>query len=75
MVPVKDGIEVPPHGTVELKPLGLHVMLLGLRKPLKEGDTFPMPLVFAIQGKAEVEVKVEDRPGTRKYVNGLHQHA
>jgi hypothetical protein len=74
MVPVKDGIEVPPHGTVELKPLGLHVMLMGLRKPLKEGETFPMTLVFAKQGEVEVEVKVEKKPGAKKSGDDMHQH-
>jgi copper(I)-binding protein len=74
MVPVKDGIEVPPHGAVELKPLGLHVMLMGLRKPLKEGEEFPMTLVFAKQGDVEVEVKVEKKPGAKKSDEDMHQH-
>jgi len=74
MVPVKDGIEVPPHGAVELKPLGLHVMLMGLRKPLKEGEEFPMTLVFAKQGDVEVEVKVEKKPGAKKSDDDMHQH-
>ncbi|MCK5712158.1 MAG: copper chaperone PCu(A)C, partial [Hyphomicrobiaceae bacterium] len=71
---VKDGIEVPPHGTVELKPLSLHVMLMGLRKPLKEGEEFPMTLVFAKQGEVEVEVKVEKKPGAKKSGDDMHQH-
>ena len=74
MVPVKDGIEVPPHGAVELKPLGLHVMLMGLRKPLKEGETFPMTLVFAKQGDVQFEVKIEKNPGAKKSDQGMHQH-
>jgi copper(I)-binding protein len=32
MGPVEGGIEVPAHGTAELKPLGLHVMLMGLNR-------------------------------------------
>ena len=74
MVPVKDGIEVPPHGAVELKPLGLHVMLMGLRKPLKEGEKFPMTLVFAKQGDVKVEVKVEKNPEAKKSGQETHQH-
>lgn len=31
-------IEIPAHSTVELKPGGLHVMLLGLNKKLKPQD-------------------------------------
>jgi len=74
MVPVKDGIEVPPHGAVELKPLGLHVMLVGLRKSLKEGEKFPMTLVFAKQGGVNVEVKVEKKPQEKKSGQDMHQH-
>ena len=74
MVPVKDGIEVPPHGAVELKPLGLHVMLMGLRKPLKEGEEFSMTLVFAKQGDVEVQVEVEKKPGAKKSGGDMHQH-
>lgn len=74
MVPVKDGIEVPPHGAVELKPLGLHVMLVGLRKSLEEGEKFPMTLVFAKQGDVNVEVKVEKKPQETKSDPDMHQH-
>lgn len=74
MVPVKDGIEVPPHGAVELKPLGLHVMLVGLRKSLEEGEKFPMTLVFAKQGDVSVEVKVEKKPQETKPDPDMHQH-
>jgi copper(I)-binding protein len=74
MVPVKDGIEVPPHGAVELKPLGLHVMLVGLRKSLEEGEKFPMTLVFAKQGDVNVEVKVEKKPQEAKSDPDMHQH-
>jgi copper(I)-binding protein len=62
MGPVEGGIEVPAHGTAELKPLGLHVMLMKLNRPLKDGDTFPMTLVFEKQGKVPVEVKVQQAP-------------
>jgi hypothetical protein len=31
-------IEIPANGMVELQPGGYHVMLLGLNRPLKEGD-------------------------------------
>jgi copper(I)-binding protein len=58
MGPVEGGIAVPPGGTVELKPLGLHVMLTTLKRPLKNGDLFPMTLVFEKGGEVAVEVKV-----------------
>jgi copper(I)-binding protein len=39
-------IEVPAGKTVELKPGGLHVMLIGLTSPLKPGDTIDLNLGF-----------------------------
>jgi len=54
-----DGIDIPPHATVTLKPGGFHVMLMGLMAPLKEGDTFPLELTFAKAGKVTVTVEVK----------------
>lgn len=39
-------IEVPSQSKVELKPGGLHIMLMGLKKPLQEGDIVPVSLTF-----------------------------
>lgn len=52
-------IEVKPGEPTALKPGGLHVMLLGLKKPLTEGYAFPLTLTFERAGKIEVEVKVQ----------------
>lgn len=51
-------VDIPAMSTVELKPHGLHIMLMGLKKPLAEGDTFPMTLTFAKAGKVEIVVEV-----------------
>ena len=72
MGPVEGGIEVPAHSAVELKPLGLHVMLTKLNRPLKDGDTFPMTLVFEKQGKVPVEVKVQQGPAAAGYETHHH---
>lgn len=45
MEPV-ESLTVPAHGSVELKPGGLHVMLMGLRAPLRTGQTVPLTLTF-----------------------------
>ncbi len=55
-----DGIEIPAHGSAELKPLGFHVMLMGLKQPLKAGATLPLTLVFEKQG--EVKIDAQDWP-------------
>lgn len=52
-------IDVPAGGSVALKPGGLHVMLLGLKAPLKEGETFPLTLNFAKAGTMTVNVPVK----------------
>lgn len=59
-----DAIELPAGQTVELKPGGLHLMLVGLKAPLKEGDSFPLKLKFEKAGEVTVEVKV-GVPGTK----------
>jgi copper(I)-binding protein len=54
-----DGIDIPPHATVTLKPGGYHVMLMGLANPMKAGDTFPLVLTFAKAGAVTVTVDVK----------------
>jgi len=57
MGPVK-AIEVSPGEPSVLRPGGLHIMLMGLKAPLKMGETFPMTLIFEKAGKITVQVKV-----------------
>ena len=45
MSPVKQ-IDVPPGGSVSLKPGGYHVMLFGLKRALTPGDTVALTLTF-----------------------------
>ena len=54
-----EAIEVAPGEPTLLKPGGLHVMLMGLKTPLVEGESFPMTLVFERAGRVEVEVDIE----------------
>jgi len=39
-------IELPAGKTVELKPGGYHIMLLGLKQQVKVGEAVPLTLVF-----------------------------
>lgn len=55
---LKDGLEIPAGGTAELTPGGLHLMLMNIVKPLKEGDMIPVTLEFAKAGKVEVQFMV-----------------
>lgn len=51
-------IAVPPKSRVELKPGGLHVMLFGLKQPLKAGDLVPLTLTLADGNKLSFEATV-----------------
>jgi copper(I)-binding protein len=54
-----EAIDLPAGKTVELKPGGLHVMFMGLKAPLGEGDTFALRLRFEKAGEVTVNVKVQ----------------
>jgi periplasmic copper chaperone A len=58
-----DAVDLPAGKTVELKPGGYHVMLMGLKKQLNEGDSVPLTLVVqGADGKREtVELKAPVR--------------
>lgn len=45
--------------TVKLQPGGLHIMLMGLKPPLKEGDRVPLTLRFDQAGEVKVELHVD----------------
>lgn len=62
-------IDLPAGGTVRLQRGGMHVMLIGLREPLKAGTKFPLTLVFEKAGRLEVTVAVEPARG-----GGHHSH-
>jgi periplasmic copper chaperone A len=70
-------IALAPGATVKMRPGdGYHLMLMGLKQPLKEGDSFPMTLEFERGGKAEVKVVVQvpkARAGGAA-ASGAHMH-
>ena len=41
---------------------GYHIMLTGLKQPLKAGDKLPLTLMFEKAGKLEVSIHVEPNP-------------
>jgi copper(I)-binding protein len=59
MRPVEGGVEIPAGGKVELKPGGYHLMLIGLKQPAKQGESFPATLTFEKAGSVTVEFQVE----------------
>lgn len=59
MRPVTGGLEIKPGQTVRFDPSGYHVMLVGLKEQLKQGDHFRATLDFAKAGKVNVDFTVE----------------
>lgn len=55
---LESGLEIKPGQSVELKPGGYHLMIMGLREGLKEGRTIKGTLVFEKAGAIEVEYGV-----------------
>jgi copper(I)-binding protein len=64
MEPHPEGFEIPPGGTLELKPGGKHVMLLGLVKPLAVGDSIDLTLNFEGSDPMTLTVPVVDMAAT-----------
>jgi copper(I)-binding protein len=61
-----DGIPVPAGQTVEMKPGGLHMMIMGVSRPFKAGESVRATLVFEKAGKVDLDIPVRDmRPGMK----------
>jgi copper(I)-binding protein len=53
-------LAIPAGSTVDLKPAATHLMLTGLRAPLKEGETVALTLTFEKSGEVKIDVPVVD---------------
>ena len=58
------GYDIPAKGSFELKPNGSHLMLVDLKRPLKEGEKVPVVLKFEKAGEVEVEFQVAPLGGS-----------
>ncbi len=74
---VAGGIALPGWETVELKPSGLHVMLMDLKQPIAKGSTIPLTLRFedakGARGSLRVDVPVGAPAGSAAASPG-HTH-
>ena len=57
MTPAKN-LTFNQDSPLQMKPHGLHFMLMGLNKPLESGMTIPLTLKFMNSGVIEIEVSV-----------------
>jgi copper(I)-binding protein len=71
MRPVGGGLQIPAGGTVEFKPGGYHLMLIGLKHNLEEGQQIPLKLRFANAGDLDIEIKVEKKAAAPAV---MHEH-
>jgi len=54
-----EAITIAPGATVELRPGGFHIMMVGLAAPLQQGGGVPLTLRFERAGTVQVELAVE----------------
>ncbi len=68
---VTNGLELEPGQTVEFKPGGYHIMFMGLKQPLVQGQHIKATLQFEQAGKIDVDFAVEGI-GAQSAGNGGH---
>lgn len=66
-----DAVAVAPDAPAVFQPGGYHVMIMGLKGPLKEGETFPLTLTFEKAGDVTVDVMVMKKAAMD---HGMHKH-
>lgn len=54
-----DQLEIPAGATIDVLPGHMHIMLMGLKAPLKIGDHVPLELEFKRSGKVSADAIVE----------------
>lgn len=70
MQPVKS-VVIPAGGKVSFEPAGYHVMLIGLKQPVKEGDKVALDFSFS----ADISLSVEaDVKFSQEMSNHEHHH-
>ena len=57
---IEGGIEIPPDGSVILKPGGRHIMFTQLKEQLTHGEQRTITLVFERHGNINIQVSVQD---------------
>lgn len=71
-------LELPAGRTVELKPGGLHLMLMDLKQPLAAGSTVPLTLVLrnsrGVETRVETLLRVSSTPPSAGTVPGAQRH-
>jgi periplasmic copper chaperone A len=64
-------VTIEPGKSIELKPGGMHLMLVGLKAPIADGGTFKLKLNFKKAGAVDVELPAQ---GGAPTANADHEH-
>jgi copper(I)-binding protein len=56
---VEGGIAVPANGSLQLRPGSYHIMFMGLKRQLRQGERFPVTLRFQRAGSVTVQFAVQ----------------
>jgi copper(I)-binding protein len=56
---LNEGLTIEKNKTVELKPMGLHLMFMGINKTLKKGEMMEVELIFENLPSVVVKFKVD----------------
>jgi periplasmic copper chaperone A len=67
-----DAVELSDSGSTKFVPGGYHVMLLGLKQPLKAGETFKLQLTFEKAGSIEADIVVRANSAAHGKGSGTH---
>lgn len=59
MRPLTEGVTIAPGETMTLEPGGTHIMLTGLKGPIRESEPFTGTLVFEQAGEVPIKFVVE----------------
>ena len=65
-------IEINPGEQILLQPGGHHIMLMGLKRPIKEGEKFPIILAFEDAGEVKLDV-LPKSAGAMSFKDKKHQ--
>jgi hypothetical protein len=67
-------LTIPPGETLAFSPGGAHIMLSGLKAPLREGDRFDLILQFEAAGEITIEVPVRSITAGAELDEGKEGH-
>lgn len=69
-----EAVALSDSGSTKFVPGGYHIMLLGLKQPLKAGETFKLKLTFEVAAPIEVDVAVRANSAAHGKGSGSGTH-